>query len=116
MGTNTLSYATPKSRPDRHSAAAGWSWGALILEAAYRGSVVAYAYHCSPTNGPLDDEHFQRNLGNKAIFVLIDVSILVVGACFGFLGCMPEHRKHWAAALAMGANVIAILFALGGRY
>jgi hypothetical protein len=112
MPETTLAYATPASQPTQHSAAAGWSWAALIFEAAYRGSIVAYLYHRAPKPEFLDDEHFSRNLANRAIFVSIDASILLIGAGLGLAACMPEHRKRWAAALALAANLVALVFAL----
>jgi hypothetical protein len=104
-----MQYPTTKSI--RHPALAGWSWGAVIVEAAYRGSVIAYAYHCYPPS-PLDVDHFARNVGNRLAFVMIDVGILIAGAFFGLLGLCTPNRKHWAAATGLVANLIAISSAL----
>ena len=115
MSSRTLPYATLRqygAKPTHHSALAGWSWLALILEAAYRGSVVAYAYHKSPQYSPLDWEHFARNLLNRGTFVAIDASFLVIGICLGVVGLLPRNRKRWAALVAIAANLIALCVAL----
>jgi hypothetical protein len=96
----------------QHPALAGWSWGAVIVEATYRASVVAYAYYKYPPS-PLDIDHFTRNLGDRGPFVAIDVAILVVGAVMGLFGALAKNRKHWAAALGLIANLVAMSAALG---
>src|SRR2546429_691201 len=93
-------------KPTMHSALAGWSWAALIFEVAFRGGVVAYAYHCSPT---WPWERFYRNVGNIDTFIEIDFAFLWAGTLLAILALVRPHRKRWAALLALAAHLFSIL-------
>jgi hypothetical protein len=95
--SRTLHYAkptTPRPRSTRHSPLAGWAWGMMVMEVVYKGAVVAYAYHRSPT---WPWARFQRNVGNPEFFIRIDRVILYVGLALAMAALLHPHRKRWAA-------------------
>jgi len=96
-----LQYAgstTPRHKPTHHSSLAGWAWGMLVLEVAYKGTVVAYAYHRSPT---WPWARFRRNVSNPELFIRIDHAIYTVGATLAILALIRPGRKRWAAWAAL---------------
>lgn len=104
----TLDYAGPeltRPRPTHHSALAGWAWAALIVEAIYRASVVAYAYYRSPT---YPWERFERNVGDRGLFIMIDCAIVVVGMALAIAALIPSNRKRWAAWLALAGSLLLL--------
>jgi hypothetical protein len=81
----------------------------LIVEAAYKGAVVAYAFHRSPT---YPWARFSRNVGDPELFIGIDRTILWVGAVLALTALCVPNRKRWAAAGALAAHLF-LLGALG---
>ena len=106
--STTLQYAdrnTSRPRPTRHSSVAGWAWGMMLVEVIYKGSVIAYAYHRSPT---WPWARFQRNVGDPELFIRIDHAILYVGAALAVAALLHPWRKRWAAWAALGVYAILI--------
>lgn len=105
---STLQYAglhTPRPRPTHHSPLSGWAWGALILEVVYRGAIVAYAYHRSPT---WPWARFHRNVGDPEVFIGIGRAILYTGALLAILALIHPWRKRWAAWAALAVHLFLL--------
>ncbi len=77
----------------------------MVLEVAYRGAVVAYAYHRSPT---WPWARFYRNVGDPEVFIRIDRAILCGGALLAILALIHPNRKRWAAWAALAAHLFLL--------
>ncbi len=75
------------------------------MEVAYRGAVVAYAYHRSPT---WPWARFRRNVGDPEMFIRIDGAILCAGALLAILALIHPDRKRWAAWAALAVHLFLL--------
>jgi hypothetical protein len=109
----TVEYASPgaaRARPTHLSAFTIIAWLVLIAEPIYRSSLIAYAYHKSPT---YPWERFRRNVGDVDILFNIDRSFFVIGILMAAIGLLHPYRKRWAAWLAFAAHFF-LLLTVGG--
>ena len=111
----TLDYRrsqTTRAKPLRYSELTGWAWAMCIVEAAYRGSVIGYAF--SRTNIYVW-ERFERNVGPMKVYLELDLLFMAIGATFAFSSLLVPNTKRWAAAWALAGHVV-LLVLNGGRY
>jgi hypothetical protein len=109
--TQPLDYQRPALRliypkPTRHPALTGWAWAMFVVEAVYRGSVVAYAY--SRTNTYVW-ERFERNVGSPEVFGGIDIGVVVFGMVLAAASLLEPNTKRWASVLALIGHIVLLL-------
>jgi hypothetical protein len=111
QSTSTLDYARPGSRlcPTRHHPLTAWAWSALILETAYRGTLITIAYIRSPT---YPWERFDWNVGDSASLQRIGDVVLLIGIVLAVFALLPRGFKRWGAALALAG--LLLVFATKG--